>query len=208
MAATGSVARGNDPTCPPPPTTSAQPPPTTSALATPGDGATSVDLLPSGHSAAIRLTPNGNYLLVLEIPPRSVLSSAPPSGGVKGADLIDDEPDGVEEAKTMSSSLLSQSPARAGRSELQWRLRASSSQSCSGIHSGAYPLDMNCGCSLASRRPPSRPTDRATTRQSAARRRASGEDCSICSRNSRDPGAADRPCGQWQPAVATSKHNY
>jgi hypothetical protein len=97
MAATGSVARGNDPTCPPPPTTSAQPPPTTSALATPGDGATSVDLLPSGHSAAIRLTPNGNYLLVLEIPPRSVLSSAPPSGGVKGADLIDDEPDGVED---------------------------------------------------------------------------------------------------------------
>jgi hypothetical protein len=96
-AATGSVARGNDPTCPPPPTTSAQPPPTTSALATPGDGATSVDLLPSGHSAAIRLTPNGNYLLVLEIPPRSVLSSAPPSGGVKGADLIDDEPDGVED---------------------------------------------------------------------------------------------------------------
>ena len=34
---------------------------------------------------------------MLDIPHRSILRSAPLSGGVKGADLVDDEPDGVED---------------------------------------------------------------------------------------------------------------
>jgi hypothetical protein len=60
-----------------------------------------VDLLPSGHSATIHLTPSGIYML--EIPPRSILISAPPSGGVKGADLVDDKPDGVEDDVSVAS---------------------------------------------------------------------------------------------------------